>query len=131
MRPRPGPQTVEAGALVDLARAIARRDCGEPPASPAQPSHSRDGTSQSDALIVCSSRPPCPAAQGTGITADPSTPSGTIVLPDRKSTRLNSSHANISYAVFCLKTKKNTKSSAVSDAPSWIRTHGPLLNSHG
>src|SRR3712207_7998379 len=26
-------------------------------------------------------------------------------LPDRKSTRLNSSHANISYAVFCLKKK--------------------------
>src|SRR3712207_8353354 len=26
---------------------------------------------------------------------------------DRKSTRLNSSHANISYAVFCLKQKKN------------------------
>src|SRR3712207_7000781 len=29
--------------------------------------------------------------------------------PDRKSTRLNSSHANISYAVFCLKKKKKTK----------------------
>src|SRR3712207_7716982 len=29
---------------------------------------------------------------------------------DRKSTRLNSSHANISYAVFCLKKKKNLKS---------------------
>src|SRR3712207_7890619 len=28
---------------------------------------------------------------------------------DRKSTRLNSSHANISYAVFCLKKKKNHK----------------------
>src|SRR5258707_2977426 len=28
------------------------------------------------------------------------------VLRDRKSTRLNSSHANISYAVFCLKKKK-------------------------
>src|SRR5947209_15355895 len=28
---------------------------------------------------------------------------------DRKSTRLNSSHANISYAVFCLKKKKQTK----------------------
>src|SRR3712207_8578270 len=27
-------------------------------------------------------------------------------LEDRKSTRLNSSHANISYAVFCLKKKK-------------------------
>src|SRR3712207_7057624 len=31
---------------------------------------------------------------------------------DRKSTRLNSSHANISYAVFCLKKKKQS-----SDAP--------------
>src|SRR3712207_7391982 len=29
-------------------------------------------------------------------------------IGDRKSTRLNSSHANISYAVFCLKKKKNT-----------------------
>src|SRR3712207_8342630 len=29
---------------------------------------------------------------------------------DRKSTRLNSSHANISYAVFCLKKKKNINS---------------------
>src|SRR3712207_7905281 len=28
------------------------------------------------------------------------------ILTDRKSTRLNSSHANISYAVFCLKKKK-------------------------
>src|SRR3712207_8873143 len=28
--------------------------------------------------------------------------------PDRKSTRLNSSHANISYAVFCLKKNINT-----------------------
>src|SRR5438445_5334824 len=28
-------------------------------------------------------------------------------IRDRKSTRLNSSHANISYAVFCLKKKKN------------------------
>src|SRR3712207_7815084 len=30
-----------------------------------------------------------------------------LAVEDRKSTRLNSSHANISYAVFCLK-KKNT-----------------------
>src|SRR3712207_7826481 len=30
-----------------------------------------------------------------------------VVEQDRKSTRLNSSHANISYAVFCLKKKKN------------------------
>src|SRR3712207_8522906 len=32
---------------------------------------------------------------------------GKVLNPDRKSTRLNSSHANISYAVFCLKKKKN------------------------
>src|SRR3712207_7050061 len=32
---------------------------------------------------------------------------------DRKSTRLNSSHANISYAVFCLKKKKGTLSSTI------------------
>src|SRR3712207_6921647 len=31
-----------------------------------------------------------------------------VQLEDRKSTRLNSSHANISYAVFCLKKKKIT-----------------------
>src|SRR3712207_6967980 len=31
-----------------------------------------------------------------------------IGAQDRKSTRLNSSHANISYAVFCLKKKKKT-----------------------
>src|SRR3712207_7489945 len=33
---------------------------------------------------------------------------------DRKSTRLNSSHANISYAVFCLKKKKNKKFNTTS-----------------
>src|SRR3712207_8202522 len=32
----------------------------------------------------------------------------TVASVDRKSTRLNSSHANISYAVFCLKKKKHT-----------------------
>src|SRR3712207_7256291 len=32
---------------------------------------------------------------------------GHALLLDRKSTRLNSSHANISYAVFCLKKKKS------------------------
>src|SRR3712207_6862908 len=32
-----------------------------------------------------------------------------VRLVDRKSTRLNSSHANISYAVFCLKKKKHTR----------------------
>src|SRR3712207_6948234 len=34
-----------------------------------------------------------------------------LSMEDRKSTRLNSSHANISYAVFCLKKKHNSLSS--------------------
>src|SRR3712207_6911652 len=38
-----------------------------------------------------------------GAGADP----GFLLCVDRKSTRLNSSHANISYAVFCLKKKNN------------------------
>src|SRR5258707_9463308 len=35
-----------------------------------------------------------------------------IIISDRKSTRLNSSHANISYAVFCLKKKHPSGSPA-------------------
>src|SRR5438477_7730736 len=34
---------------------------------------------------------------------------GQTVLEDRKSTRLNSSHMSISYAVFCLKKKKKNR----------------------
>src|SRR5690606_40932463 len=34
----------------------------------------------------------------------------TVICVDRKSTRLNSSHVKISYAVFCLKKKKKKKS---------------------
>src|SRR3712207_8282493 len=40
-----------------------------------------------------------------------------ICMLDRKSTRLNSSHANISYAAFCLKTNK-TGDSRVVHAPA-------------
>src|SRR5690349_22208146 len=35
-----------------------------------------------------------------------------VLAEDRKSTRLNSSHVEISYAVFCLKKKKNKMSSS-------------------
>src|SRR2546430_10694593 len=58
---------------------------------------------------------------------------------DRKSTRLNSSHSQISYAVFCLKKKKKRTSQtfkslhdhAVSpmDDTSSIATHVPLTKS--
>src|SRR6266568_8330211 len=36
-------------------------------------------------------------------------PEATTGSPDRKSTRLNSSHSSISYAVFCLKKKKSNE----------------------
>src|SRR3712207_8956534 len=42
-----------------------------------------------------------------GVTAALTVEANDESLEDRKSTRLNSSHANISYAVFCL--KKNTR----------------------
>src|SRR5439155_24212828 len=57
----------------------------------------------------CSIRPPLAASRSRG--KRPrwcSTPSSTAIR-DRKSTRLNSSHVAISYAVFCLKKKKKKK----------------------
>src|SRR3712207_9023990 len=45
----------------------------------------------------------------TGMNDDTVVPQHALqFIKDRKSTRLNSSHANISYAVFCLKKKKIT-----------------------
>src|SRR2546422_5169944 len=41
---------------------------------------------------------------------------------DRKSTRLNSSHGYISYAVFCLKKKKKTHSATLTEGPMPIKT---------
>src|SRR3712207_8209950 len=50
----------------------------------------------------------CPCFRSTGNPAQSVVPgsSTSTVSVDRKSTRLNSSHANISYAVFCLKKNK-------------------------
>src|SRR5258707_8781417 len=44
-------------------------------------------------------------------------------LVDRKSTRLNSSHANISYAVFCLKKKIQTTTASIDRSAS-VGSHG-------
>src|SRR3712207_7593921 len=54
-------------------------------------------------------------------------------LRDRKSTRLNSSHANISYAVFCLKKKKNTiyyKLNKIKNKPANNLSNLHLLSDH-
>src|SRR3712207_7684333 len=84
-----------------------------------------------DALPICSLTSPASAVEGLQpdlvrlqgslfVLPDPDLPqslesydlsheqsSSRMRSSDRKSTRLNSSHANISYAVFCLKKKKN------------------------
>src|SRR3712207_8553352 len=55
--------------------------------------------------LVGETRTPLPAAPGRPVRIDYE-----YERQDRKSTRLNSSHANISYAVFCLKKKKHSSS---------------------
>src|ERR1035441_1653921 len=44
---------------------------------------------------------------------------GSMLVEDRKSTRLNSSHLGISYAVFCLKKKFHRESHLVSRKSRW------------
>src|SRR2546426_9293637 len=53
-------------------------------------------------FIACPGREPCTIRLRTAADRD-----GRLLARDRKSTRLNSSHLVISYAVFCLKKKKN------------------------
>src|SRR2546427_7832060 len=69
-----------------------------------------------DALpISVWSNSPCFAVRTrTGVQSPRSRSSDTTLNPlDRKSTRLNSSHSQISYAVFCLKKKKKTMSRVI------------------
>src|SRR3712207_6968636 len=54
-------------------------------------------------LKVCDDIVPCAGLEDKCILRDAA---GEELVEDRKSTRLNSSHANISYAVFCLKKKQ-------------------------
>src|SRR5215208_7725561 len=63
-----------------------------------------------DALPIWPRRAPCSVAPTTSRRPRP--------RPDRKSTRLNSSHVAISYAVFCLKKKNKHKSPTVEQAKS-------------
>src|SRR3712207_7563506 len=69
----------------------------DPPAEPSP--RGRTGARGSGPAAAPSARPHDMSHDGPSRRPAPS--------GDRKSTRLNSSHANISYAVFCLKKKKN------------------------
>src|SRR2546422_1733894 len=63
-----------------------------------------------DALPICTGRT---ATRPPGYRVQRATPGSALPRQrsgrDRKSTRLNSSHGYISYAVFCLKKKKNSR----------------------
>src|SRR3712207_7239158 len=84
-----------------LFRSRGARDLPRP--GPLQPRPLRQG--QRPALAVRHA----PGARALGrLRLGAALPDRAGALGDRKSTRLNSSHANISYAVFCLK-KKNTE----------------------
>src|SRR5437879_9119788 len=61
-----------------------------------------------------SSRAQSPVCRG-GAQLPPVAPEAAVHREDRKSTRLNSSHRCISYAVFCLKKKKKTRRSKEKD----------------
>src|SRR5690349_23831437 len=62
-------------------------------------------------------------SHGSGVDGGVGSESGASVgdqgRPDRKSTRLNSSHVEISYAVFCLKKKKKNYSTARKLLGTW------------
>src|SRR5690606_39980877 len=71
----------------------------EPPRPPRPPASVRSPSSNKG--------PPAPPAPSPLPSLSPSAPLGSVPPLDRKSTRLNSSHVKISYAVFCLKKKKD------------------------
>src|SRR5256885_10146305 len=60
-------------------------------------------------LLVMVTEPAPPVPKDTGAVGMSSVVGATGAVTDRKSTRLNSSHLVISYAVFCLKKKKRKK----------------------
>src|SRR2546429_5118706 len=76
-----------------------------------------------------SGKAPCSAGKTTA-SASPKTASGATT--DRKSTRLNSSHGYISYAVFCLKKKKkkNNTNTKTKEPRLVVNTDSLLVRMH-
>src|SRR5690606_2700749 len=94
----PSTQHHAADPTDNCGRTLARQHATSQPTTGSEPSAPQHATvpagDREQALSTAEhSRPLSPAARSS----------------DRKSTRLNSSHVKISYAVFCLKKKKNTK----------------------
>src|SRR3712207_9019948 len=74
-------------------------------ALPISPRRRRPGRDRADAQVVEEIAQTLARVRGAGTEAGRRLVARLCVAEDRKSTRLNSSHANISYAVFCLKKK--------------------------
>src|SRR5207249_1365541 len=108
----PAPQPAKP-APPDGAAALATASAS-PPAAPVPKVAPKSSTERSEASEVEAAEPlrGAPARVVANMTASLAVPTATSVRPvpakllDRKSTRLNSSHVSISYAVFCLKKKK-------------------------
>src|SRR5205807_3735674 len=108
--PRVAPQRTHTttGNTLGVVTAPARGDCGTD-STPLQRRHSILSTRVFKNGAVAAATPCC--ARASSRVADPTLIDLNALLnKDRKSTRLNSSHLVISYAVFCLK-KKTTRSS--------------------
>src|SRR5438876_8290907 len=86
-----------------------------------------------DALPISIWAPPCGRSsgrpRGRGGSPAPGVPSGRdqATALDRKSTRLNSSHPSISYAVFCLKKKNINKTLREQLSKTHIHQHSIVL----
>src|SRR3712207_8923890 len=80
-------------------------------------------SSRTSSLCRCGSSSRSPGTNGSVRESVVRPPKGDRVAlaRDRKSTRLNSSHANISYAVFCLKKKKKLSTASYS-THSWRKS---------
>src|SRR5207253_10395475 len=71
--------------------------------------------------VSCS---PCPKCRTCSSPCRSNTPTGACAALDRKSTRLNSSHVAISYAVFCLK-KETTYLALLHAGPLALHVYEP------
>src|SRR5689334_24170229 len=82
-----------------------------------------------DALPISSRMVACRASASTIVPDTNATPTTMAIddstrrRKDRKSTRLNSSHSSISYAVFCLKKKKKNKNEPTYEPITYLISH--------
>src|SRR5258707_4329983 len=82
------------------------------------------GISSVDVLIPTERHPACRQREARpGSCTERENLAGDAKGKDRKSTRLNSSHANISYAVFCLKKKKKKYTALMVPSQRQYRRH--------